>query len=125
MKYDLDSTEVYPVAAVTCELHGWKKFLLLHVVQGLPVDFPIGCDNHVLFAGVIPSNTSLAVTTRSKKQRQMKESGYQQGSGDGVAGKREGNSPTSARGPVSQYLHWHPEPSLADEGRMQPSTHNT
>ena len=94
------------------------------VVPGLPVDFLIGCDDHLSFVGVIPSNTSLAVTTRSQKQRRMGESGYQQGGGDGVAENREGNSPALARGPVSQYLHQHPEPILADEERMQPRTQN-
>ena len=45
----------YPVADVTCELDGWKKFLL---GPGLPIDFLICCDDHLSFAGVIPSNTS-------------------------------------------------------------------
>ena len=103
----------YPVADVTCELDGWKKEVSVALVLGLPVDFLIGCDDHLSFAGLIPSNTSLAVMMRSQKQKQMRELGYQQGGGDGVAENGEGNGLASARGPVSQYLHRHSEPSLA------------
>ena len=117
----------YPVADVTCELHldGWKKEVSVAVVPGLPVDFLIGCSDHLSFVGVTPSNPSLAVMTRSQKQKQMRESVYQQGGGDGVAENREGNGPASARGPVSQYLYRHPEPSLANEESKQLSTRTT
>lgn len=57
----------YPVTDVTCKLDGWKKELSVAVVPGLPVDFLIGCNDHLSFAGVIPSNTILAVRTRSQK----------------------------------------------------------
>ena len=50
----------YPVANVTCELDGWKKEVSVAVVPSLPVDVLVGCNNHLSFAGVIPSNTSLA-----------------------------------------------------------------
>ena len=62
----------YPVADVTCELDGWKGKVSVAVVPGLLVYFLIGYDDHRSFAGVIPSNTSLAVTTRSQKQKQMR-----------------------------------------------------
>jgi hypothetical protein len=117
-------TASYPVADVICELDGWKKEVSVAVVPGLPIDFLIGCDDHLSFAGVLSDNTSLPVMTRSQKRNQMKESSYQQG-GDGAAEKPEGNGPASARGPVSRYLPQHPEPNLAcgsAQERMQPNT---
>ena len=65
-------TASYPVADVTCELDGWKKEVAVAVVPGLPVDFLIGCDDHLSFAGVMSNSSSLPVMTRSQKLKQMK-----------------------------------------------------
>ena len=59
------------LADVTCELDGWKKEVSVAVVLGLPVDFLISCGDHLSFVGV---NPSLAVMTRSQKQKQMSRS---------------------------------------------------
>ena len=61
-------TASYPVADVMCELDGWMKEVTVAVVPGLPVDFLVGCDDHLSFAGVISDNSSLPVMTRSQKQ---------------------------------------------------------
>ena len=55
-----------------CELDGWKKEVTVAVVPGLPVDFLIGCDDHLSFAGVISNNSSLPVMTRSQMWRRSK-----------------------------------------------------
>ena len=106
-------TASYPLADVMCELDGWKKEVTVAVVPGLPIDFLIGCDDHLSFAGMISANSSLPVMTRSPKRKQMRESGCRQEERCGAAEKMEGNGPASARGPVSRYLPQHPEPNPA------------
>ena len=76
----------YPVADVMCKLGGWRKEITVAVVPALPVDFLIGCTDHLSLAGVVLGNSSLPVLTRSQKQSELRE--LKQESGDGAAEKR-------------------------------------
>ena len=56
------------------------------VVPGLPVDFLIGCKDHLSLAGVVLGSSSLPVLTRSRKRSELRE--VEQESGDGTAEKQ-------------------------------------